>query len=118
VHPRLTPLAADVDFRRLADEYEATGGDIRNAVLKAAMTAALEPGDAAGRMIHHHHLDEGIRDVLAGKRVMQQSLFVADRLDPLAILGHVRQALDRSLALPVSIAALVIATVALLAALL
>jgi hypothetical protein len=49
---------------------------------------------------------------------MQQSLFVADRLDPLAILGHVRQALDRSLALPVSIAALVIATVALLAALL
>jgi SpoVK/Ycf46/Vps4 family AAA+-type ATPase len=120
VHPRLTPLAGDVDFRRLADQYEATGGDIRNAVLKAAMAAALEPGDPAGRMIHHRHLDEGIRDVLAGKRVMQQSLFdAAGPSTPLAGLEHVRSALEvRSWALPVGIAALVTAMVALLVALL
>src|ERR1041384_2285018 len=30
MHPRLTPLHRDVDFRRLAEQYEVTGGDIRN----------------------------------------------------------------------------------------
>ena len=35
VHPRLTPLASDVNFRLLAEQYGASGGDIRNAVLKA-----------------------------------------------------------------------------------
>jgi ATP-dependent 26S proteasome regulatory subunit len=35
IHPRLTPLHGDVDFRQLAERYEATGGDIRNAVLKS-----------------------------------------------------------------------------------
>ena len=64
MHPRLTPLAADVDFRALAETYEVTGGDIRNAVLKAAMAAASEPGGDALKAIHHRHLDEGIRDVL------------------------------------------------------
>src|SRR5689334_17862481 len=44
MHPTLTPLAPDVNFRALAEKYEATGGDIRNAVLKAAMAAASEPG--------------------------------------------------------------------------
>src|SRR5215213_462998 len=44
LHPTLTPLAADVDFRALAETYTVSGGDIRNAVLKAAMAAASEPG--------------------------------------------------------------------------
>ena len=44
MHPRLTPLAPDVNFRALAEAFEVTGGDIRNAVLKAAMAAASEPG--------------------------------------------------------------------------
>src|SRR5690606_35200320 len=35
VHPTLTPLADDVDFKALGDRYEVSGGDIRNAVLKA-----------------------------------------------------------------------------------
>jgi len=78
MHPRLTPLHADVDFRRLAELYEATGGDIRNAVLKAATAAAMEPGDDALRTIRHTHLEAGIREVLAGKRVMQQSLFAPE----------------------------------------
>jgi SpoVK/Ycf46/Vps4 family AAA+-type ATPase len=75
MHPRLTPLAEDVNFRMLAEKYEASGGDIRNAVLKSALAAAAEPGHDALKMIHQRHLEDGIRDVLAGKRVMRQSLF-------------------------------------------
>jgi hypothetical protein len=75
MHPTLTPLAPDVNFRALAESYEASGGDIRNAVLKAAMAAASEGGQDAFKVIHHRHLDEGMREVLAAKRVMQQSLF-------------------------------------------
>ena len=73
MHPR-TPLASDVDFRTLAQQFEASGGDIRNAVLKAAQAAAAEPGSDAFKAIHQLHLEEGIREVLAGKKVMQQSL--------------------------------------------
>jgi SpoVK/Ycf46/Vps4 family AAA+-type ATPase len=75
MHPTLTPLAGDVDFRVLAETYEVSGGDIRNAVLKAAMAAANESGGDALKVIHQRHLEAGIQDVLAGKRVMQQSLF-------------------------------------------
>jgi SpoVK/Ycf46/Vps4 family AAA+-type ATPase len=75
MHPRLTPLADDVNFRALAENYVASGGDIRNAVLKAALSAAGEPGRDALKAVHQRHLEDGIRDVLAGKRVMRQSLF-------------------------------------------
>jgi SpoVK/Ycf46/Vps4 family AAA+-type ATPase len=74
VHPTLTPIGDDVDFRALAERYEASGGDIRNAVLKAAMAAASEPGRDAAKTIRQHHFEEGIRDVLAARRVMRQSL--------------------------------------------
>ncbi len=74
VHPELTPLAADVDFRELAAIYQASGGDIRNAVLKAALAAAAEPGPPREKAIAQRHLEEGIRDVLAAKPVMQRSL--------------------------------------------
>ena len=73
MHPR-TPLASDVDFRALAQQFEASGGDIRNAVLKAAQAAAAEPGSDAFKAIHQRHLEEGMREVRAGKKVMQQSL--------------------------------------------
>ena len=75
MHPTLTPLADDVDFRKLAETYEVSGGDIRNAVLKAALAAASAPQPDTLKLIHHHHLDEGIRDVIAGRKVMKQSLF-------------------------------------------
>jgi len=75
MHPRLTPLAPDVNFRVLAEQYEASGGDIRNAVLKAAMAAASESGRDTAKEIHQRHLEEGIREVLAAKKVMRQSLF-------------------------------------------
>jgi SpoVK/Ycf46/Vps4 family AAA+-type ATPase len=77
MHPTLTPLAADVDFRGLAQRYEVSGGDIRNAVLKAALAAAAEPGSDSSKAIQQRHLEEGICDVVAGKRVMRQSMFDA-----------------------------------------
>src|SRR5205814_1263634 len=75
MHPARTPLAADVDFRALAQRYEVSGGDIRNAVLKAALAAAAEPGPDSAKRIHQRHLETGIEDVVAGKQVMRQSLF-------------------------------------------
>ena len=84
MHPTQTPLAPDVDFRALAERYEVSGGDIRNAVLKAALAAAAEPGRDSAKAIHQRHLDEGMQDVIAGKRVMQQSLFDAQE----GTIGH------------------------------
>src|SRR6185503_12117705 len=76
MHPTLTPLADDVDFRSLAETYgDVSGGDIRNAVLRSALAAAGEPGRDAMKAIHQRHLDTGIRDVISARRVMQQSLF-------------------------------------------
>ena len=101
MHPTLTPLADDVDFRKLAETYEVSGGDIRNAVLKAALAAATTPQHDTLKLIHHHHLDEGIREVIAGRKVMRQSLFKdapapisGDAADRAAVLCH----FDRSAA--------------------
>jgi len=109
MHPTLTPLAGDVDFRALAETYTVSGGDIRNAVLKAAMAAACEPGGDALKAIHHRHLEEGIRDVLAGKRVMQQSLFHTEQRTRLPATA---------LAMLMGITALLVALAALIVALL
>ena len=106
MHPTLTPLAGDVDFRALAETYEVSGGDIRNAVLKAAMAAASEPGGDALKAIHHRHLEAGIRDVLAGKRVMQQSLFHTEKRTRLP--GTALATLIGITALLVALAALII----------
>jgi hypothetical protein len=80
MHPRLTPLAQDVDFHRLAGMFDASGGDIRNAVLKAALAAASEPGSSGSRAIRQGHFEEAMRDVMDGKQVMRQT--VADRIVP------------------------------------
>jgi len=56
MHPTRTPLAPDVDFRQLAESYEVSGGDIRNAVLKAALAAAAEPGPDSSKIIEQRHL--------------------------------------------------------------
>jgi SpoVK/Ycf46/Vps4 family AAA+-type ATPase len=75
LHPRKTPLADDVDFRALAEAYPRSGGDIKNAVLKAAQIATTEPGPDAGKRIHHRHFVQGMEEVIAGTSVMAQSLF-------------------------------------------
>jgi hypothetical protein len=109
MHPTLTPLAGDIDFRALAETYRVSGGDIRNAVLKAAMAAASQPGGDALKAIHHRHLEAGIQDVLAGKRVMQQSLLETANRPTLPGVA---------LATFIGSAALLVALVALLVALL
>jgi SpoVK/Ycf46/Vps4 family AAA+-type ATPase len=78
VHPSKTPLASDVDFRVLAERYPASGGDIKNAVIKAAVAAAAEPGADAVKRIHQRHLERGMEEVMAAANVMQQSLFVPE----------------------------------------
>ena len=75
LHPSRTPLASDVDFNALARSYEVSGGDIQNAVLKAALAAAAEPIPDSVKKIHQRHFQAGIEQVLASKRVMQQSIF-------------------------------------------
>jgi SpoVK/Ycf46/Vps4 family AAA+-type ATPase len=70
-----TPLADDVDFEALGRDYEMTGGDIKNAVLKAAQMAAGEEGPDAGKSIHQHHFLTAIEEVLDARRVMSQSLY-------------------------------------------
>jgi hypothetical protein len=78
LHARKTPLAEDVDFRALAERYPASGGDIKNAVLKAAQAAIAEPGEDAGKRISQHHFVQAMEEVLGAKRVMDQSLFGAN----------------------------------------
>ena len=74
LHPVRTPLAEDVDFRALAERYAGSGGDIKNAVLKAAVAAAAEPGPDAEKRIHQGHFERAMEEVLAAKRVMRQSV--------------------------------------------
>jgi len=71
---RRTPVEAADQVRALAEQFDVSGGDIRNAVLKAAMAAASEPGPDANKAIHQRHFEAGMRDVLGAKRVMKQSL--------------------------------------------
>src|SRR5919108_2077811 len=77
VHPKKTPLAPDVDFRRLAERFVVSGGDIKNAVIKAAAAAAAEPGPEVGKRICQGHFERATEEVLSAKAIMQQSLFAA-----------------------------------------
>ena len=79
IHPDKTPLAADVDFHVLAELFDASGGEIKNAVLKAAAMAAAEPATTSPRAIHQAHFEAAMRDVLTAKSIMRQSLFESDQ---------------------------------------
>jgi SpoVK/Ycf46/Vps4 family AAA+-type ATPase len=124
VHPTRTPLAEDVDFGSLARRYEVSGGDIRNAVLKAALAAAAEPGADTAKRIHQRHFAAAINDVLAAKRVMRQSLFAGGDVGtvPDASLAAAATDLRALRLLPLAIAgagaALIVAVIALVVSLL
>src|SRR5437660_965903 len=75
IHPKKTPLAPDVDFRRLAERYAISGGDIKNAVIKAAAAAAAEPGPDLGKKIGQRHFESAVEEVVSAKAIMRQSLF-------------------------------------------
>src|SRR5246127_1141217 len=75
IHPKKTPLAPDVVFGRLAERYAVSGGDIKNAVIKAAAAAAAEAGPELGKSICQRHFEAATEEVLTAKVIMQQSLF-------------------------------------------
>jgi SpoVK/Ycf46/Vps4 family AAA+-type ATPase len=77
IHPQKTPLAGDVDFRKLAEQYAVAGGDIKNAVIKAAAAAASEPGRDSEKEIAQRHFQSAMDEVLAAKETMKQSLFTS-----------------------------------------
>jgi SpoVK/Ycf46/Vps4 family AAA+-type ATPase len=91
LHARKTPLAADVDFRALAEAYPRSGGDIKNAVLKAAQIATTEPGPDAEKRIHQRHFVQGMEEVIAAESVMSQSLFDAAPHGPATAMGVLEQ---------------------------
>ncbi|MBI3805218.1 MAG: AAA family ATPase [Nitrospirae bacterium] len=117
IHPKKTPLASDVDFRRLAERYVISGGDIKNAVLKAAAAAAGEPGADFGKRISQRHLESATAEVLAAKAVMQQSLFAkgeAATVEPNGVWPEVEARWPNALfvAMGLAGAALIVALVA------
>lgn len=119
LHPSRTPIAADVDFDALARRYKVSGGDIRNAVLKAALAAAAEPGSDSSKQIHQRHFEKSIEEVMAAKRVMRQSLFAGEQV----VLPKADLAAAASIASPlvvyaIALAALLVAIIALAVAVL
>src|SRR5919107_1540135 len=74
------PLADDVNFRALAERFAVSGGDIKNAVLKAATAAATEPGPDVGKRIHQRHFERAMEDVVGNRSVMRQSVLDDDAL--------------------------------------
>ncbi len=133
IHHQKTPLAADVDFHALAERYDRSGGDIKNAVLKAALMAADEPVPDLRKQIRQEHFERGMAEVIAARRVAQQSI-IEEEDSPQAILTRMEerqgeqqalmqqglQALRRPVAIAIGLASLatVLALVAVLIALL
>jgi len=87
IHPKKTPLRPDVDFRGLAERYAMSGGDIKNAVIKAAAAAAAEPGSDLVKQIGQHHFERAAEDVLSAKSVMHQSLCAQDGVSASGPMG-------------------------------
>jgi glucokinase len=89
-----------VDFAALAERFEATGGDIKNAVLKAAQLAIAEPGPDGRKRIGQKHFVAAIEDVLAARKVMDQSVFddwngsALARSDAALTPGNIEEALE------------------------
>jgi SpoVK/Ycf46/Vps4 family AAA+-type ATPase len=80
IHPTKTPLAPDVDFKRLAERYAVSGGDIKNAVIKAAAAAAGEAGADPTKKITQRHFEAAMDEVIQAHSIMQQSVFMPDRI--------------------------------------
>jgi SpoVK/Ycf46/Vps4 family AAA+-type ATPase len=114
IHPKKTPLAPDVDFRRLAERYVVSGGDIKNAVIKAAAAAAAEAGPDLGKRICQWHFECAAQDVLSAKAIMKQSLFADGGVavaDPVSVWPKVERRWRTAI-----LAALALAGTALIAA--
>ncbi|MBI3911466.1 MAG: ATP-binding protein [Armatimonadetes bacterium] len=82
LHPEKTPLGPDVDFKALARQFAVPGGDIKNAVLKAAQLAAAEDGPDGDKRLYQRHFVAAMEQVLAAKVVMQQNLLASEGAGP------------------------------------
>ena len=124
IHPTKTPLASDVDFGRLAEQHAVSGGDIKNAVIKAAAAAASEPGPDIAKRIKQQHFETAVEDVISARSVMQQSVF-EDRLVAMpeltvptnAVPDETQKAEPQASASALAIASFVLAAAAFLASL-
>jgi SpoVK/Ycf46/Vps4 family AAA+-type ATPase len=119
IHPSKTPLAGDVNFRELAERFVASGGDIKNAVIKAAAAAAAEPGREAAKRVSQRHFISAVESVIAARAIMQQSLMPSgtagsEHLSSI-FTSHKRLL---TVALTVALAAFAVAAAALIVALL
>jgi len=85
LHPTKTPLAADVDFQLLAENYELSGGEIKNAVIKAANMAAAENEVDYKKYITQHHFEDAVQSVMESKEVMDQN---QDEINGNEIISH------------------------------
>ncbi|MBW3552680.1 MAG: ATP-binding protein [Gemmatimonadetes bacterium] len=119
---RRTPLGEDVDFRELAARYAVSGGDIRNAVLKAALSAAAEEGADELKRIHQRHFVGAMEEVVRAKTVMKQSVIESPERQYDSALAETRQMLLQmrtagTIAAAAAGAALLVAAIALILAL-
>jgi SpoVK/Ycf46/Vps4 family AAA+-type ATPase len=64
--PPKTPLANDIDYAGLAKRFDLSGGNIKNAIFRAAARAALRPGD--DRMITASDLVAAAEEEVAKER--------------------------------------------------
>jgi SpoVK/Ycf46/Vps4 family AAA+-type ATPase len=94
LHER-TPLAEDVDFRELAERFPGSGGDIRNAVLKAALAAAAEDGPDQRKRIHQRHFVTAMEEVGQAKNIMKQSVIDSPAQQQDAALAETREMLGQ-----------------------
>jgi SpoVK/Ycf46/Vps4 family AAA+-type ATPase len=111
IHPQKTPLAPDVDFKQLAERYAVSGGDIKNAVLKAASAAAAETGPDAEKRIGQQHFKSAMEEVISATAIMQQSLFTKANPLPPPITAEQKDDMQWSTA---TVTAVVLASIALL----
>jgi len=68
IHPKKRRWLQNVDFRQLAERYAVSGGDIKNAVLKAAVAAAAEPGPDPARKSGQQHFEAAMQEVLSARQ--------------------------------------------------
>ena len=85
LHPTKSPLADDVDFDALAERFELSGGDIKNAVLKAAHMAAAAEGLDYQKKITQANFETAALNVLESKRAMKVNPDDTAEAEPSAI---------------------------------
>ena len=68
------PIDKDVDFRKLAEGYSFSGGDIKNVILNAARIAASENLNDNEKNVKMKHFIEAAELVKKGREFMQASI--------------------------------------------